>query len=660
MIILSATGITKAYGINTILSDISFHVNQGDKIGIVGDNGAGKTTLLSILSGTLSHDAGDFFISQDTTIGILKQRDNFSSDKTVREEMLGIFSETIEIERRLSELSEDISVRSAAGENVDALLHLHDDLTQEFDRKHGYTYQSEIKGILSVMAFSEDYFDKPASALSGGESTRLALASLLLRKPDLLLLDEPTNHLDIGTLKWLEQFIKSYTGTVILISHDRYFLDQTTTHIFEINDHRLTTYEGNYSTYREKKRQREEDAMRQYDQQKQEIERQEEMIRRFKQHGTEHLAKRAKSREHRLEHIERLERPNITNSKMKIHFREKYPSGTDVLLGEDLSKSFSSSTERKSRLLFRKVGFDIKRGERICMVGPNGIGKTTLLKIIMGLIPPDSGSIKLGQNVLFGYYDQEQKVLDDDQTVIEALHDTYRLYSETELRGLLGRFLFRNDDVFKQVGALSGGEKARLTLLKLMLTGANLLIMDEPTNHLDLSAKEVFEDALLEFSGTLLIVSHDRYLLNKVPTRIFELNENGIESFLGGYDYYVEKKQSIASGKTYLQELGKMTGGTASDSENESQAEAATLREKKLEERRKAKEQETRRRREEKDLAASETAIEELETKIRQLEKKMCDETIFSDHAILLSYSKELDDAKTDLASAYDRWLELQ
>ncbi|MDD3350653.1 MAG: ATP-binding cassette domain-containing protein, partial [Eubacteriales bacterium] len=378
MIILSATGITKAYGINPILTDISFHVNQGDKIGIVGDNGAGKTTLLSILSGELPFDGGDFFISQDTSMGVLKQRDNFSSDKTVREEMLGIFSETIALEQTLSDLSHEIAKRSADGEDVHALLHRLDNLTHDFERKNGYTYQSEIKGILSVMAFPEEYFEKQISTLSGGERTRLALASLLLKKPDLLLLDEPTNHLDIGTLKWLEQFLKAYNGTVILISHDRYFLDQATNRIFEVRDHRLTTFEGNYSTYLTKKRQRDEDAMKQYEQQKKEIERQEEIIRRFKQHGTEKLAKRAKSREHRLEHVELSERPHLTTNRMRLHFKEKFQSGTDVLYAEHLSKGFMNPNGKDRRLLFQNVDFDIKRGERICLVGPNGIGKTTL------------------------------------------------------------------------------------------------------------------------------------------------------------------------------------------------------------------------------------------------------------------------------------------
>lgn len=660
MVILSATNISKSYGVTTILTNISFHVNHGDKIGIIGDNGAGKTTLLSILSGELASDSGEFYLSSDTVVGVLKQKDNFSSRLTVQEEMLGLFAETIAIEQTLKDLSHEIAERSSHGEDVEALLHQYDDLSETFSRKRGYTYKSEIKGILTVMAFPDDYLDKPVSLLSGGERTRLALACLLLRKPDLLLLDEPTNHLDIGTLKWLEQFLKSYEGTVILISHDRYFLDQVATRIFEVENHALVAYDGNYTAFREKKAQRQADAIRHYEQQKKEIERQEEIIRRFKQHGTEKLAKRAKSREHRLQQTDHLDRPSHHKDRMKLHFKERFQSGTDVLFAKDLSKSFPLSSGEGERLLFQGVDFDLKRGERICLVGPNGIGKTTLLKMMMGLVPVENGEIRLGHNVEFAYYDQEQHLLEDSHTVLEELHSDYRLYTETELRSILGRFLFRNDDVFKQVGALSGGEKGRLTLLKLMLTGANFLLLDEPTNHLDLSAKEVFEDALLEFGGTIFIVSHDRYLLNKVPTRIFELTENGIESYLGGYDYYMEKKQGISSAKNYLQDLGKRTGGPENDRLAIEREEAQTLREKKLEDRRKSKEEDARRRKIERDLASVEASIALLEEEISVIEAEMCKESVFSDHQLMLEFSKNLEEKKKQLASSYDQWLELQ
>jgi ATP-binding cassette subfamily F protein 3 len=656
MIIISATKITKAYGPDTIFSDVSFHINQGDRVGIIGRNGAGKTTLLSILSGLLPFEAGDFYIATDTTVGYLKQKENFNSEKTVYEEIMSIFSEVITIEKSLEELTNKIAENSSKGEDVTDLLHKYDELSEVFKKKNGYSYKSEINGILSSMAFSEDYYDKKISLLSGGERTRLALASLLLKKPDLLLLDEPTNHLDIGTLKWLEQYLKNYTGTIILISHDRYFLDQTVNRIFELENHKLSIYEGNYSTYVEKKYQQEKEVLNKFNRQQREIQRQEEMIRRYKQHGTEKLAKRAKSREKRLEQIERLDRPEFDRDQLKIQFKEKFKSGTDVISAENLSFRFNSSEEK--RVLFENVSFDIKRSERICLVGPNGIGKTTLLKIIMGELIPNTGIVRLGHNVVFGYYDQEQKLLNGNNTVLEELHDTYRLYTETELRNLLGRFLFEKDDVFKKIDALSGGEKARLSLLKLMLTGANLLIMDEPTNHLDLAAKEVFENALLDFPGTLFLVSHDRYLLNKVPTSILELSENGIQSFLGGYDYYVEKKQSISSGKNYLEELGKKTG-VAYEKNGDNYEKTLLLKQKRMEERQRNKKLEAEKRKQERELASLEISISNLEEEIKSLETKMCLEEVLSDYNTLITYSDKLEVAKDELEQLYNLWIEL-
>lgn len=653
MIVLSAKDLTKTYGIDVILQDVSFHVNEGDRIGIIGANGAGKTTLLRMLSGELPYDSGEFYMSQDTTIGYLKQSDNFQSENTVIEEVEAIFSGIEQLEKDMLELSAEISARSEAGEHgpeLERLLHKYDQMNEDFRDRGGYSYKSEINGILSSMAFGEDFYNKKISTLSGGERTRLALACLLLKKPDILFLDEPTNHLDIGTLKWLEQYLKAYRGTILIVSHDRYFLDQTVNRIFEVENHKLYTYNCSYSGYAEQKRQRREAQMRKYQNQQKEIARQEEMIRRFKQHGTELLAKRAASREKRLAQIELEDRPEALRGKMKLQFHQNFKSGNDVLLGEGLSKSFGYGSNQKH--LFSNVNFDIKRGERICIVGANGVGKTTLLKILMGQLEANSGRLKVGHNVEFGYYDQEQALLTGSNTVLEEIHDAYRLYTDTELRNILGRFLFQGDQVFLEVGALSGGEKARLSLLKMMLSGSNVLILDEPTNHLDIESKEVFEDALMDFPGTVIVVSHDRYFLNKIPTRIFELGHEGITTYLGTYNYYVEKKQEIDSGKKYLEEL---SGASAKEKPAAEEGEMSSS-----EQRRLKKEQEAEQRRLRRQLEQAEKRIDELETAISEVEVELCKEENLTDHNKLHELSKKMDALKEELAVEYDKWMELQ
>lgn len=656
MVVISASGIEKAFGIDNILSNCSFHINQGDRVGIIGENGAGKSTLLSILSGELASDAGDLFRSSTMTLGHLKQRDAFHSEKTVYEEMLSLFSAQLQMEQVMDALSHQIGERSAKGEEVAALLHDYADLQDRFAQANGYGFRSEVNGMLSKMAFPEAYYHKKISTLSGGERTRLALAALLLQKPDLLLLDEPTNHLDIGTLTWLEQYLKSYTGTIVLISHDRYFLDQTVGRIFEIASTNLTVYEGNYSTYLVKKQQKDSDASRQYERQQKEIARQEEIIRRFKGHGTEKLVKRAQSREKRLAQLDRLERPEQGTGHMSIRFQQDFKSGNDVVRCSELSMSFEQHGHY--RQLFQNVSFDLKRGERICLVGPNGIGKTTLLKLMMGLLSPDTGEIETGHNVVFGYYDQDQQFADGQRTVLGEMMESYPSYTQTELRSLLGRFLFHNDDVFKRIEELSGGERARVALLKLMLSGANVLLMDEPTNHLDIGAKEAFESALLSYPGTLFVISHDRFLLNKIPTRILELTTHGIGNFLGTYDYYMEKKQSIASANSYLGELRKSAHGPGDETDPE--ASPLSSKEKKLDDRKRAKEEEAARRRHERSLEAAEQDVAKWEAEILTLEAEMGREEHRADYDRLTSYSHQLAEAKRSLDEAYDRWLSLQ
>ena len=652
MIILSANNITKVYGVDVILSGISFHINQGDRVGVIGANGAGKTTLLNILSGEMPRDDGDVFISSDTTIGYLKQSDEFNSDKTLYEEVSSIFSHMEVLEKEMGKLSMEIGEKSQNGEDVDKKIQQLHLMQEEYERKNGYTYKSEINGILNSMAFTENFFEKKISTLSGGERTRLSLACLLLKKPDLLFLDEPTNHLDIGTIKWLEQYLKGYKGTIVLISHDRYFLDQTINKIFEVENHKMSIYEGNYSTFAEKKRQRLEDEMRKYEQQQKEIDRQEEIIRRFKQHGTEKLAKRAQSREKQLAKIDIVEKPAAQIGKIKIHFKQNFKSGNDVLKAQDLSMSFGHGQNKKQ--LFNNVDFDIKRGERICIVGPNGVGKTTLLKIMMQTLEPDGGHLKIGHNVAFGYYDQGQKLLNLRNTVFEEMKDSYRLYSDTEMRSILGRFLFRNEAVFLNVASLSGGEKARLTLLKLMLSGSNVIILDEPTNHLDINSKEIVEDALLDFPGTVIVVSHDRYFLNKVPTKIFELTQTGVDSYLGSYDYYVEKKQSIESGKKYLEELSKTQSNTEKDFEPGEKNIDPGLQ------RKINKENEAKDRKKERDIKKCEEEILKIEDAISVYEAEMCKESVFTNHILAAEYNEKVEISKEKLAIIYEEWLKLQ
>ena len=652
MIVVSAKDLTKAYGTDVILDKVSFHINKGDRVGIIGINGAGKTTLLRMLTGELPYEEGEAFISRDLQIGYLKQDAGFDSEKTLIEEVNAVFEHFPEMEARMAELLEENEALAKASDpdSLEAsrkLLEEYDAIHERYNYMGGYSYQSEIKGVLSSMAFGEDMYDKKISTLSGGERTRLALAVLLLRKPDILFLDEPTNHLDIGTLKWLEQYLKGYQGTMVIVSHDRYFLDETVNRIFEIDNKKLNIYEGGYTFYAAERRERREAEMRRYEKQHREIQRQEEMIRRFKQRGTEKLAKRAASREKRLAAIETIERPDSDHAKMKLTFHQNFQSGKDVLQAEDLSKAFGYGMNKVQ--LFEGVDLDIKRGERVCIVGDNGVGKTTLLRVLMGDLSPGSGRIRIGHNVQFGYYDQGQLLLNESNDVIGELQEAYHLYSEGELRNILGRFLFRGEDVFLPVGALSGGEKARLSLLKLMMSGANTLILDEPTNHLDIESKEIFEEALLEFPGTCIIVSHDRYFLNRIPTRIMELTPEGLVNYLGKYDYYVEKKQQrIASGKQYLEEMRK------------AREEAETEPLSSAEQRRKKKEEEAAQRRVQRRKESLETSISDIEAEIKEIEEQLCREDVMTDPGKLAELSETLAARRSELDRNYEEWLELQ
>ncbi|MEI3503283.1 MAG: ABC-F family ATP-binding cassette domain-containing protein [Anaerovoracaceae bacterium] len=655
MIVVSAKDLTKAYGTDVILDKVSFHINKGERVGIIGVNGAGKTTLLKMLTGEIPCESGDFFISSDLKTGYLKQDGSFDSEKTVIEEVEAIFSRFPEMEREMEQLTLRMEEASSEEESH-RLIERFDALSERYDREGGYTYKSEMTGILSSMAFPAESYHKKISTLSGGERTRLALACLLLKKPDILFLDEPTNHLDIGTLKWLEQYLRGYKGTVVLVSHDRYFLDQTVNRIFEVENRKLHIYEGDYSFYASERRVRREAEMRRYEKQQKEIERQEDMIRRFKQRGTEKLAKRAASREKRLSAMEVMDRPDGGHGRMKLNFKENFQSGRDVIFAEDLSKGFGYGSNRKE--LFHGVDLDIKRGERVCIVGANGIGKTTLIRMLMGELTSNTGRIKIGHNVQFGYYDQGQQLLNPENTVVGELQDAYRLYSEPELRNILGRFLFRGEAVFLRVGDLSGGEKARLALLKLMMSGANVLVLDEPTNHLDIESKEVFEEALLDFPGTCIIVSHDRYFLNRIPTRIIELTKTGIDNYLGTYDYYVEKKQQlIQSGKKYMDDLAD---SASSGDKNASAMDGISDELSSAEKRKLQKEREAEERRLERRKQKLEKDIEQLEEEIKDLEEQVGKPEIMTDHEKLAEISTTLRQKREKLDEEYEEWMELQ
>ena len=646
MNIISVRELNKSFGIAPVLENVSFTVNKGDRIGVVGPNGAGKSTLFKRIVGELAADSGEIATARDLTVGYLKQREHFAEGNTVLSTLLALGDEPA------------AKRGSLAGST----------LAERFEELHGYTFERAARGILISLGFSESMFGQQVGALSGGEKTRLALGAMLLREPDLMLLDEPTNHLDIPTLKWLESYLRGYRGTLMIISHDRYFLDKCVGRIFEIEGCRLKCYEGNYTRYKELKELQYEIDLKHYEQQMEEIKRQETLIARYKGRGTEKLAKRAHSREMRLSHMERPEKPVMLSESLKMNFSEKLSSGNDVVFAEGLSFAYPGTEP-----LFRNVALDIKKHDRICLVGANGIGKTTLLKIILGQLRPDTGYVRLGQNVIPGYYDQEQRGLDPESTVLDELHRMYFKYDLTDLRKVLGSFLFRGDDVFKKVGDLAGGEKARLALLKLMMSGANLLIFDEPTNHLDIAAKEVFEEAIMHFPGTILIVSHDRYLLQHVPTAILELTADGIIKYPGQYDYYEEKRNggggnaeiptdSGAATDNQLQRSGAENGPGRSNAEPEYSTVQNTAAEQLTgaEAFRAKKAADSKARKAAKRLAEAEAAVEAAEARIKELEAELCKPEVFGDPAKAAETAKALEEAKSALEDAYWNWMELQ
>lgn len=633
MIILSCNNLTKSFGVESILENISFTVNEGDKIGVIGVNGTGKTTLFKIISGIYGYDSGEIYTSKDCEIGYLEQNTNFYSDNTIFTEVLEVFSDLIKMEEDLRKMECEISDKSSENNSPD-LQKLMDNYSHKlelFQNSNGYGYKSEAKGVLKGLGFNDDELEKPIKILSGGEKTRVLLAKLLLKKPTLLLLDEPTNHLDSDALEWLELFLKQYKGTVILISHDRYFLDQSVNRIFEIHNKKLKAYNGNYSYYVEKSAIDKEIERKTYEDQQKEIKKQEESIERLKAYGREKHLKRARSKEKALSKIEVLDRPDGERKRAKIKFIPAVESGNDVLAVRDVEMRFPD------KVLFKDLNLDIYRGEKVALIGPNGAGKSTLFKIIMNELQPMEGEVKFGTNVNTAYFHQEQKTLNLDNTVIDEIWDANPHLTQTEVRNMLGAFLFENEDVFKKISSLSGGERARVAILKLILSQSNFLLLDEPTNHLDIDSKEVLEEALVNYTGTIFTISHDRYFLNKVVDKILVLGENGVTEYLGNYDYYIEKKRQLS-------EMNK-----------EENTETKTKTQLK-EEKRKEKEQREIERRSKNKIKKLEDDIEQTEKKIAGLDMMLCQEEIYSNPEKSKEVNLEKSELEDKLASLYEKW----
>lgn len=531
--IVSCQNISKSFGTDEILKNVSFHINENEKTAIVGINGAGKSTLLNIIMHKLSPDAGEAVLSKNTSVGYLAQYQDISGGHTIFEEVLSAREELVRMEASLRDMEQNMPLLE--GEELNRLLEQYNRLNHTFELHGGYAYRSEVTGIIRGLGFTEEDFSRPLTELSGGQKTRVFLGKLLVSKPDLLILDEPTNHLDMSSIAWLEAFLSNYKGAVLIVSHDRYFLDKIVTKVVELEHHKASVFLGNYSDYAEKKAALRASQLKAWYNQQREIKHQEEVIAKLKSFNREKSIRRAESREKMLNKIDRIEKPTEEHTDMKIRFEPNIASGNDVMQVEELAKSFGSNH------LFSGISFEIKRGERVALIGDNGVGKTTMLKMINEMIPFDAGRITLGTNVNIAYYDQEHQVLSDEKTLFEEISDACPNFTNTQVRNVLAAFLFTDDDVFKKVGDISGGEKGRVSLAKLMLSEANFLILDEPTNHLDITSKEILESALNQYTGTVLFVSHDRYFINKTATRIMDLTEQTIVNYVGNYDYYLEK-----------------------------------------------------------------------------------------------------------------------
>ena len=652
--ILSCSNISRSFGDNHILKRVSFHIEEHEKAAVVGINGAGKSTLLKIIIGDLAPDEGSVTWAKGASIGYLAQHQDLEGAETIYDALLEVKRPILEMEERLRNLEQ--SMKSASGEELEAMLSEYSRLNHAFELENGYACRSEITGVLKGLGFSEDEFSKPIQALSGGQKTRVSLGKLLLTKPDILLLDEPTNHLDMESIAWLETYLKGYSGSVIIVAHDRYFLDRVVTKVIELDNGTATVLSGNYSAYSDKKAMLRDAQIRAYLNQQQEIRHQEAVIAKLKSFNREKSIRRAESREKMLDKIERLEKPVEINDSMDIRLEPDVVSGNDVLTVTDLSKSFDTQT------LFTHGSFEIKRGERIAVIGNNGTGKTTLLKIINGLIPADAGEIRLGAKVHIGYYDQEHQVLHMDKTLFQEIQDTYPNMNNTQIRNTLASFLFTGDDVFKLIKDLSGGERGRVSLAKLMLSDANFLLLDEPTNHLDITSKEILESALNRYTGTVLYVSHDRYFINRTATRILDLTGQSFVNYIGNYDYYLEKKEDVeaaffagrgseapksALGRPADAGTGASSGTAASSSASDTGAKLDWKAQ---------KEEQARIRKRQNELKKTEDAIHQLETRDSEINELLALEEVYTDVSRLMELNKEKDSISEKLEKLYELW----
>ncbi|MBQ8305563.1 MAG: ABC-F family ATP-binding cassette domain-containing protein [Blautia sp.] len=633
--ILSCQNLSKSFGEQVILRDASFHIEDHEKAALIGNNGAGKTTLLRMITGELSPDSGQVVLARDKKLGYLAQHQEVTGNRTIYEELLSTKQYLLDMEMRLRSLEKQM--KDASGERLESLMNSYTRTSHEFEMENGYAYKSEVTGVLKGLGFGEEDFAKPLGTLSGGQKTRVALGRQLLLAPDILLLDEPTNHLDMESIAWLETYLLTYPGAVFIVSHDRYFLDKVVTKVIEIEAGSLLVYQGNYSAFALKKAQLRDAQYKAWLNQQREIRHQEAVIAKLRSFNREKSIRRAESREKMLGKIQRLDKPVEMQEQMRISLEPRVVSGNDVLRVEGLTKAFPGQT------LFTDIGFEIKRGERVALIGNNGTGKTTILKILNGLLPADSGEFTLGSKVQIGYYDQEHHVLHMEKTLFQEISDTYPTLTETEIRNMLAAFLFTGDDVFKLISSLSGGERGRVSLAKLMLSEANFLILDEPTNHLDIASKEILEDALNSYTGTLLYVSHDRYFINQTATRILDLTNQTLVNYIGDYDYYLEKHDEMTA---------RYAPGPASGEPDREATDSKILWQQK-------KEAEANRRRRENELKRVEKRIEELETRDQEIDEALARPDVCTDLQKVTALSQEKADVTEELRELYEKWEEL-